>query len=218
MPPALDNTAVLGEGQRTWTLDNFWGRPWLQPSDTFECCNSMWYFQLAREALCRNCAESPRRSLELIPFGPWDQVEIYLQSHTYGIFAQFGIALSTSEDPRILSFQSESYNPMSSDALMPIGSAHSFLFGAGRSGFDRFCSTSKLPTNLPDVTFTLYIRVLQRFADESSNDGIKQNCSPIPGFVGLKNEGMTGYLNAVLQMLYIIKPLVEVLFYPRHVQ
>jgi hypothetical protein len=137
-------------------------------------------------------------------------VEIYLRSHTYGIFAQFGIALSTSDDPRILSFQSESYNLMSRNTLILIGSAHSFLFGAGRSGFDRFFSTSKLPTNLRDVTFTLYIRVLQRFADEPSNDGIKQNCSPIPGFVGLKNEGMTGYLNAVLQLLYTIKPFVEV--------
>jgi hypothetical protein len=137
-------------------------------------------------------------------------VEIYLRSHTYGIFAQFGIALSTSDNPRILSFQSESYNLMSRNNLILIGSAHSFLFGAGRSGFDRFCSTSKLPTNLRDVTFTLYIRVLQRFADEPSNDGIKRNCSPIPGFVGLKNEGMTGYLNAVLQLLYTIKPFVEV--------
>jgi hypothetical protein len=137
-------------------------------------------------------------------------VEIYLRSHTYGIFAQFGIALSTSDDPRILSFQSESYNLMSRNTLIPIGSAHSFLFGAGRFGFDRFCPTSKLPTNLQNVKFTLYIRVLQRFADEPPNDGIKQNYSPIPGFVGLRNEGMTGYLNAVLQMLYTIKPFVEV--------
>jgi len=99
---------------------------------------------------------------------------------------------------------------MSRNTLIPIGSAHSFLFGAGRFGFDRFCPTSKLPTNLQNVKFTLYIRVLQRFADEPPNDGIKQNYSPIPGFVGLRNEGMTGYLNAVLQMLYTIKPFVEV--------
>ena len=107
MPPALDNTTVLGEGHLTWTLHNFWDLPWLHPSDTFECGNCMWYIRPELEALYSVCAKFHRRSLELIPFGPWDQMEIYLRSHTYGIFAQFGIALSAADDSCILSFQSK---------------------------------------------------------------------------------------------------------------
>ena len=69
--------------------------------------------------------------------------------------------------------------------------------------------TSRL-RNIRSVYFRVEIEVLKETSDKFLVDVIPSRVPACPRFSRLTNEGMTGSVNTVLQLLYCIKPFRDV--------
>ncbi|KDR74843.1 hypothetical protein GALMADRAFT_227212 [Galerina marginata CBS 339.88] len=177
----------------TWRLNNWKKLDKKLTSHEFECGGHKW-------------------RILLFPFGnsnvpPIDVVSVYLDyaepkksPEGWHACAQFAIAISNPQDPTIFTVSHAN---------------HRFVAEECDWGFTRFTESRKLfsvqeghtrPTIEDEsADITVYVRVLEDPTGVLWHNFLNYNSKKATGFVGLRNEGATSYMNSLLQSLYCIR-------------
>lgn len=155
---------------------------------------------------CRHALTLERRRILLFPFGNnVDQVSIYLEHgfdandipEDWSCCTQFALVLWNPNDPTIFAHHS---------------AHHRFTKEESDWGFTKFLETRKLfapwdsssrPMIEDDtVNITVYVRHVEDETGVLWHNFTNYDSKKETGFVGLKNQGATCYLNSLLQSLY----------------
>jgi ubiquitin carboxyl-terminal hydrolase 7 len=191
--PPLDDLEALAEGYNTWHIDDWKGLPERSNGPSFDVGNHFFRLLLFPEG---NRSECLSIYLEASPVEVPDESE----DEEWAVCAQFGLVMWNPDDPSIhhLSVAQHRFNPDESDW-----------------GFTRFYDLRKLSARHLNteraliennkVNITAYVRVIKDPTGVLWHNFIKYNSKKETGYVGLKNQGATCYLNSLLQSLYFTK-------------
>ncbi|KAJ7046714.1 hypothetical protein C8F04DRAFT_1307881 [Mycena alexandri] len=174
----------------TWRLNNWKKLDKKLTSDEFECGGHKW-------------------RILLFPFGnsnapPNDTVSVYLDyaepkkaPEGWHACAQFALVISNIHDPTVFTVSN---------------AQHRFIAEESDWGFTRFSELRKLfqrqeghnrPTIEDDAAdITVYVRVLDDPTGVLWHNFVNYDSKKETGYVGLKNQGATCYMNSLLQSLY----------------
>ncbi|KAF7338349.1 Ubiquitin carboxyl-terminal hydrolase 21 [Mycena venus] len=174
----------------TWRLNNWKKLDKKLTSDEFECGGHKW-------------------RILLFPFGnsnapPNDTVSVYLDyaepkkaPEGWHACAQFALVISNIHDPTVFTVSN---------------AQHRFIAEESDWGFTRFSELRKLfhpqeghsrPTIEEDsADITVYVRVLEDPTGVLWHNFVNYDSKKETGYVGLKNQGATCYMNSLLQSLY----------------
>ncbi|KAH7318703.1 hypothetical protein B0I35DRAFT_353900 [Stachybotrys elegans] len=188
LPPLLDEPKIIGDFVHTWTVEDWRNLGKREHGPTFQAGGSPW-------------------RILLFPHGNnIDQVSIYLE-HGYEANAvpenwsccvQFALVLWNPNDPSLYTHHA---------------AHHRFTKEEGDWGFTRFVEHRRM-FNVPwegssrplceneTANITAYLRFAEDETGVLWHNFANYDSKKETGFVGLKNQGATCYLNSLLQSLY----------------
>jgi len=188
LPPLADEPKILEDAYNTWTVDNWRSRGKREHGPIFEAGGYPW-------------------RVLLFPHGNGvDQCSIYLEHgfeadqipEGWSCCVQFSLVLSNPNDPSL---------------YMHHAAHHRFTKEEGDWGFTRFVELRRM-FNVPweggsrpicendTANITAYLRFVEDETGVLWHNFTNYDSKKETGFVGLKNQGATCYLNSLLQSLY----------------
>ncbi|KAJ2741719.1 ubiquitin-specific protease ubp15 [Coemansia sp. BCRC 34301] len=188
LPPKL---AEEGHGCFHWEIDNWMGLPERAVSQTFTVAGHEWNILLFPRG--NQTSETVSLYIEYKPKEPKEGVD----ENDWHVCAQFGLAMSNANDPEVFKVNT---------------AHHRFTADEGDWGFTRFADIRHLLTPLDEdtpplienrrVRISAYVRVMKDPLGVLWHSFHNYNSRKYTGYVGLKNQGATCYMNSLLQSLY----------------
>ncbi|POR35949.1 Ubiquitin carboxyl-terminal hydrolase 21 [Tolypocladium paradoxum] len=188
LPPLLDEPKILEDFEHTWTVENWRGLGKREHGPVFEAGGYPW-------------------RILLFPHGNnTDQCSIYLEHgfdasavpDNWSCCVQFALVLWNQNDPSL---------------YVHHAAHHRFTKEEGDWGFTRFVEHRRM-FNVPwehgsrplcendTANITAYIRFVEDETGVLWHNFVNYDSKKETGYVGLKNQGATCYLNSLLQSLY----------------
>ncbi|KFA48120.1 hypothetical protein S40293_09283 [Stachybotrys chartarum IBT 40293] len=188
LPPLLDEPRIIGDVVHTWTVENWRSLGKREHGPVFYAGNSPW-------------------RILLFPHGNnIDQCSIYLEHgfdnnevpDNWSCCVQFSLVLWNPNDPSLYTHHA---------------AHHRFTKEEGDWGFTRFVEHRRM-FNVPweggsrplcendTANITAYVRLVEDETGVLWHNFVNYDSKKETGFVGLKNQGATCYLNSLLQSLY----------------
>ncbi|OAQ77587.1 ubiquitin C-terminal hydrolase [Purpureocillium lilacinum] len=188
LPPLLDEPKILGDFEHTWTVENWRGLGKREHGPVFHAGGNPW-------------------RILLFPHGNnTDQCSIYLEHgfdtnavpEGWSCCVQFALVLWNPNDPSL---------------YVHHAAHHRFTKEEGDWGFTRFVEHRRM-FNVPwehgsrplcendTANITAYLRFVEDETGVLWHNFVNYDSKKETGYVGLKNQGATCYLNSLLQSLY----------------
>lgn len=229
--PPLDDLEPIADSHSTWAIKDWRALPERCNGPLFECGSFDWRLLLFPEG---NQSESVSMYLEALPQQdsgkitaekdaekdsdsnkdaiitdtPQDKPDDDHDDDDWYVCAQFGLVM---------------YNPRDPSIFQMSVAQHRFNNDESDWGFTKFYDLRRLFTRHADrespliennqVCITAYVRVIKDPTGVLWHNFIKYNSKKETGFVGLKNQGATCYLNSLLQSLYFTKAFRNAVFH-----
>lgn len=194
--PPLEDLEIIEECHDTWAVTDWRALPERCNGPQFECGGFGWRLLLFPEG---NQSESVSMYLEAIPHKEKSKMSEEQDDDWY-VCAQFGLIM---------------YNPRDPSVFQLSVAQHRFNGDESDWGFTKFYDLRRLFICHGDnaapliennqVCITAYVRVIKDPTGVLWHNFIKYNSKKETGYVGLKNQGATCYLNSLLQSLYFTK-------------
>ncbi|KAK9471279.1 uncharacterized protein V1510DRAFT_420556 [Dipodascopsis tothii] len=189
--PPLDELEVETEAYSIWNIDSWKKLEKKLHGPAFKCGDFEW-----RVLLFPAGNNSDHMSMYLECSAPPG----YETPDEWAVCAQFGLVLSNVSDPTVYSEHHAS---------------HRFTPEEKDWGFTKFYDLRKLTTrhenrDIPiveddQVIITAYVRIISDPTGVLWHNFVNYNSKKETGFVGLKNQGATCYMNSLLQSLYFTR-------------
>lgn len=216
--PLAEEPEILADAVHTWTIEDWRTLSKKEHGPIFEAGGSPWYILL--RSVCRSLlTQRLNRRVLMFPFGNnVDYCSFYLEQgfpdgkppDDWYCCVQFSLVLWNPNDPSVYLHHT---------------AHHRFTKDEGDWGFTRFVELRKL-FNVPwdnssrpmvedeTANMTAYVRVVKDETGVLWHNFINYDSKKETGFVGLKNQGATCYLNSLLQSLYFTNAFRMVCLFP----